>query len=63
MVGDLFLTPPLSCGCLPGILRQEMLSNGKAKEQILFLRDLIAADKVFIGNSLRGLIAADLVQK
>jgi|TARA_B100000497_G_C7662168_1_gene398913 4-amino-4-deoxychorismate lyase len=63
LVGDLFLTPPLSCGCLPGILRQEMLSNGKAKEQILFLRDLIAADKVFIGNSLRGLIAADLVQK
>jgi branched-subunit amino acid aminotransferase/4-amino-4-deoxychorismate lyase len=37
-----------------------MLLNGKTKEQVLFLDDLISADKIFVGNSLRGLISADL---
>ena len=35
-------------------------SPGKTKEQVLFLDDLISADKIFVGNSLRGLISADL---
>jgi len=58
----LFLTQPLRCGCLPGVLRQEMLLNGKAKEQVLYLEDLIIPNKLFVGNSLRGLIPADLIQ-
>ena len=62
LVDDLFLTPPLRCGCLPGVLRQEMLLNGKAKEQVLYLEDLIIPNKLFVGNSLRGLIPADLIQ-
>ena len=60
LVNGSYLTPPLSSGCLPGVLRQEMLLNGKTKEQVLFLDDLISADKIFVGNSLRGLISADL---
>ena len=60
LVNGSYLTPPLSSGCLPGVLRQEMLLNGKTKEQVLFLDDLISADKIFVGNSLQGLISADL---
>ncbi|MDB4235893.1 aminotransferase class IV, partial [bacterium] len=61
-VNNFLLTPPLHCGCLPGVLRQEILSKGKAKEQVLFIDDLYLADKIFVGNSLRGLIPVDLVQ-
>jgi len=47
---------------LPGVLRQEMLLNGKAKEEVLYLEDLVIPNKLFVGNSLRGLIPADLIQ-
>lgn len=57
----LLLTPPLSSGLLPGVLRAELLATGKAKEQVLRYDDLKSAPAVFVGNSLRGLIAARLV--
>jgi para-aminobenzoate synthetase / 4-amino-4-deoxychorismate lyase len=53
-------TPALSCGLLPGILRQQMLDNGTAIEAVLSLADLQNADALYIGNSLRGLIEAKL---
>ncbi len=55
------LTPPVSCGLLPGILREEMLSNGDAVESLLTLNSLETAKRVYVGNSLRGLIPARLV--
>ncbi|MFA3918980.1 aminotransferase class IV family protein [Ruegeria hyattellae] len=55
------MTPPLSCGLLPGILRQEILAQGNAREQIVTLDDLHAARLISMGNSLRGLIRAELV--
>ncbi len=54
------LTPTLACGLLPGILRQEYLETGKAEEAVLNARDLDAPQKIFVGNSLRGLIPAHL---
>ena len=53
-------TPKLSCGLLPGVFRRSLLDSGKAVEAILKLEDLEQADLVFIGNSLRGLIQADI---
>ena len=50
------LTPALTCGLLPGVLRAELLEDGKAREAILTLHDLWTAQKIFVGNSLRGLI-------
>lgn len=50
------LTPPLQCGLLNGVLRQELLQNGKAKTAILTMQDLQNAKQIFIGNALRGLI-------
>lgn len=54
------LTPPLICGLLPGVLRQELLENGSAVEAMLTPDDLQGAE-VYLGNSFRGLITAELV--
>jgi len=56
------LTPALSAGLLPGVLRAELLDTGRAKEQTLHLADLQSADKIFLGNSVRGLISARWIQ-
>lgn len=54
--GAQYLTPPLSCGILNGIYRQHFLrTEPNAKEQVLFLSDVLAADEVWICNSVRGL--------
>jgi para-aminobenzoate synthetase/4-amino-4-deoxychorismate lyase len=48
------LTPPLSCGLLPGVLRAELIAQGRAREAVLRPGDL--KGEVWFGNSLRGLI-------
>ncbi len=57
--GDGLMTPPLSCGCLPGILRADLLASGAAREAVLTEAELPDA-RLWMGNSLRGLIAAML---
>lgn len=59
-LGDGLCTPPLACGCLPGCLRAGMLATGEAREAVLRLADLPRA-RLWVGNSLRGLIPAVLV--
>ncbi len=58
-LGHGLCTPPLACGCLPGVLRGELLDTGQVHEALLPARDLPRA-RLFMGNSLRGLIAARL---
>ena len=50
-------TPPLKSGLLPGVLREHLIREGKAKEKVLHLKDFKSADKVYVGNSVRGLLA------
>ena len=57
--GGALLTPPAALGLLPGVLRAELFATGRAREAMLTANDL--ADGFFIGNALRGLIAARLV--
>lgn len=57
--GDGLVTPPLACGLLPGVLRGELLAAGTAREAVL-RRDDLAGARLFVGNSLRGLIPARL---
>lgn len=54
-------TPALSCGLLPGVLRQDMIETGQAEEAILSLTDLSHAENIFVGNSLRGLMPVILL--
>lgn len=58
--GQGLVTPPLCCGLLPGILREEMLEIGHAREQMISIDELRQAKALYVGNSLRGLIAARL---
>ena len=53
-------TPALTCGLLPGILRETMLQSGEAVEAVLTLDDVRGAKGIFVGNSLRGLIPAEV---
>lgn len=50
-------TPPLTCGCLPGCLRAEMLAAGTCREAALPLAGLHGV-RLWLGNALRGLIPA-----
>jgi branched-subunit amino acid aminotransferase/4-amino-4-deoxychorismate lyase len=50
------LTPPVSCGLLPGVLRADLLAQGKAQEKVLRLYDLCG--EFLLGNSLRGFLRA-----
>ncbi|WP_375392155.1 aminodeoxychorismate synthase component I [uncultured Sphingomonas sp.] len=50
------VTPPLARGLLPGVLRAELLANGRAVEGDLTPADL--AGGFFVGNALRGLLPA-----
>jgi para-aminobenzoate synthetase/4-amino-4-deoxychorismate lyase len=56
------LTPPLAAGALPGVLRAELIAAGRAAESSLTPGDLEAADRLFVGNSLRGLRQARLAR-
>lgn len=53
------LTPPLSSGCLAGILRTSLICSKKATNRRLTLDDL-HRHPFYVGNSLRGLIRATL---
>jgi branched-subunit amino acid aminotransferase/4-amino-4-deoxychorismate lyase len=52
------LTPPVRCGLLDGTLRQELLATGAAEEAVLRPEDLMGAEEVLFGNSVRGLMRA-----
>lgn len=54
----MLLTPPLEAGLLGGILRSELIGDGRAREAVLLTDDL--KHGFFIGNSLRGLLPARL---
>ena len=47
-------TPPISCGLLPGVFRQQILDAGYAIEKILELEDLKHADAIYLCNAIRG---------
>jgi len=57
MRDGVLLTPPLASGALPGVLRAELLRTGRAREALLRPADLRQGG-LFLGNALRGLIAA-----
>jgi len=55
---DRLFTPHIDCGLLDGCLRRELLDRGRCNETRLTRADLATADRVYLGNSLRGLIRA-----
>lgn len=53
------LTPPLSRGLLPGILRATLIDEGRAQEAELTPADLEGG--FYVGNIVRGLVPAKLI--
>ncbi len=58
--GQLY-TPLLSSGLLPGVLRGQLVEKGEVLQKVMTIRDLESAEKIWIGNSLRGFMAAKFV--
>jgi para-aminobenzoate synthetase/4-amino-4-deoxychorismate lyase len=56
------VTPPLTSGLLPGIMRQELLEHGEITEQVLYPQDLQRAEEIWLINSVRGWLRAELVK-
>ncbi|WP_354441027.1 aminodeoxychorismate synthase component I [Ottowia thiooxydans] len=55
-----WLTPPLSCGLLPGIERAMAISSGRVEEGVVRVADLSRAESIVFFNSLRGWIPVQL---
>ena len=53
------LTPPATLGLLPGVLREHLIADGRAREAQLTLDDL--QHGFWLGNGLRGLMRATLI--
>lgn len=61
--GGRLLTPPLSCGLLPGVLREELLECGEIVEQLLYPDDLDRAEELWLINSVRGWRRCAVIEK
>lgn len=59
--GGSWVTPPLCDGLLPGIWRARYLAETGAAERSLTLEELLEADLVVVGNSVRGALVVDRV--
>jgi len=60
-IGDRLVTPPLTAGALPGVLRATLIAEGAAIEGEITLADVRTAPAWFVGNSLHGLRRARLM--
>ena len=55
-----WLTPPLSAGLLPGVMRAALLADPQlnAREANLTIKDVSMASEIMLSNALRGAIKA-----
>jgi len=55
--GNRFYTPPINCGVLDGVYRRNLLESGfPLEEKLLLEEDVLRADKVYMVNSVRGMV-------
>lgn len=47
------VTPPVTCGLLAGTFRERLLRRGEISERVLAKKDLLAAEKIWVVNSVR----------
>lgn len=55
-----FYTPPLKCGLLNGVLRQNLLDSNVCVEKVLYKEDLLNASSIYCINSVRGIKRVEL---
>ena len=62
--GRFYYTPPVECGLLNGVYRKSLLRNEdfpSLKEKVLYKKDIYAASKIYMVNSVRGMIECKLI--
>ena len=58
-----YLTPPVSCGLLAGVMRDRLLRDGTpVLEKILFEKDVRLAEAIYLCNSVRGIVRVRLIE-
>jgi para-aminobenzoate synthetase/4-amino-4-deoxychorismate lyase len=57
-----YYTPPVACGLLAGVYREHLLQRGLLRERVLTPDDLLRAEAVYLINSVRGRIRAEVVR-
>ena len=57
------VTPARESGLLAGTYRRLMLETGKARESVLTVEDLNRAEAIYVSNSVRGLLPAELLNQ
>ena len=62
-IGDQLFTPPVESGLLAGTFRNELLIRGEIAERVITMDDLRSADQIFLINSVRKWMRAELVVK
>ncbi len=55
------LTPPVTCGLLPGVYREWALAHGLIREQTLTPAEVKRAERLFLINSVRRFVEAELM--
>ncbi len=55
------VTPPVSCGLLPGTFRAHLLDRGEIKERVITIEELKNASEIYLINSVRKWMKAELV--
>jgi branched-subunit amino acid aminotransferase/4-amino-4-deoxychorismate lyase len=55
LVGTEWLTPPLSCGVFPGVMRRILLEEKLISERVITISDLKTANNVICFNSVDGI--------
>jgi len=61
-LGGKWFTPPIDCGCLPGVQRAELLERGLVEERLLYEDDFPRARGIRLSNALRGWFDVDWVR-
>jgi para-aminobenzoate synthetase / 4-amino-4-deoxychorismate lyase len=59
-----YVTPPLRCGLLAGVMRGRLLAAAGSlpvQERVLYREDLLRAERLYLCNAVRGVLAARLV--
>ena len=59
-IADELFTPPVEAGLLAGTFRNHLIANGEIRERVITIDDFRSADQVFLINSVRKWMNADL---
>lgn len=60
--GDRLFTPAHEAGCRRGVVRGFVLQQREAEEGCFSLDDLLAADEIFLTNSMKGIVSVSAVE-